>query len=411
MIRRQTRHSWIPIWVVAIGAALSALVIVLWSMPGIDVARLALVAGGTAAVGAVAATVLLRVVPRRSFAAQTTAAALTAVVPALLGVWAGGEAMVLPTPDIGALIVIMVAAGTVAVATAVILGHRVGIASDDLVGAARRIGDGAANIDGMRVPAPEELARLYRELSLASERLSTARARERLLDASRRELVAWVSHDLRTPLAGIRALAEALEDRVADDPETVARYHTALRVEADRLNGLVDDLFELSRTQAGVLRLEFERVSWGDLVSDAIASATPIAEAKGVRLHGHLSSTAVEVEASASEVLRALRNILENAIRHTPTDGTVTVRAGTERDRAVVTVIDTGGGIPEHDLPRIFDVAFRGDPARTPGEGAGLGLAIARGLVEAHCGDITVANHNGGARFTVCLPLSESGKD
>jgi signal transduction histidine kinase len=151
-------------------------------------------------------------------------------------------------------------------------------------------------------------------------------------------------------------------------------------------------------------------VSLGDLVSDALAGASPIAAAKGVHLEGRLDGPPAELEVSTSEVLRALRNILENAIRHTPSDGSVTVEAGSDHVGAYVSVIDTGGGIPERDLPRVFEVAFRGDAARTPGgSGAGLGLAIARGFVEAHQGDITVRNENGGCRFTVRLPLARRG--
>ena len=168
----------------------------------------------------------------------------------------------------------------------------------------------------------------------------------------------------------------------------------------------MDDLFELSRAQAGVVQLQLERVSLGDLVSDALAGASPVAAAKGVRLEGRLDGPPAELEVSMSEVMRALRNILENAIRHTPSDGSVTVEAGSDDAGAYVSVVDTGGGIPERDLPRVFEVAFRGDAARTPGgAGAGLGLAIARGLAEADRGDITVRNENGGCRFTVHLPL------
>jgi signal transduction histidine kinase len=253
--------------------------------------------------------------------------------------------------------------------------------------------------------ASTELARVARELEHTSLRLEEARKRERALEGSRRELVAWVSHDLRTPLAGIRAMAEALEDGVVDDPETVARYHNAIRIEADRLSALVEDLFELSRTQAGALRLHLERVSLGDLVTDLMAGSAPLAEAKGVHLERRVAASPPELAVSTPEMLRALRNIIENAIRHTPSDGTVVVEAGREVNRAYVSVVDDGGGIPEGELERVFDVAFRGDQARTPGAGAGLGLAIARGLVEAHQGDISVRNENGGCRFTVRLPL------
>src|SRR6266540_497628 len=387
------------------GAALAVVVARAVSMSATDVIELAGVAGGTAVVGALGGAIALRVVRHRSFSIQVAVASLASLASVVLGVWAGARLMFVTEHDLGALSVVLIAAATVAACGAVLVGGRVGRASDALVEVARRLGDGAGDIGVAPDVLPDELARLHDELGRSSQRLEESRRRERALDASRRELIAWVSHDLRTPLAGIRALAEALEDEVADDAETIARYHTALRVEADRLSGLVDDHFELSRAQAGALRLDLERVSLGDLVSDAIASAGPVAATKGVRLEGRLVGAPPEVLASAPEVLRALRNILENAIRHTPSDGMVTVEAGATGERAYVTVADTGGGIPERDLPRIFEVAFRGDAARAPGDGAGLGLAIARGLVEAHQGEITVRNERGGAHFTVQLPL------
>jgi signal transduction histidine kinase len=372
--------------------------------------ELVLLAAGTAAVAAIAGALVLRALRRRSLGAQAAAVAVAAVVGVGVGAWFGARAMFLSEHDLWALGVMLVASGSVGVVTALVLGRRVGAASNALVDVARRIGDGDIRHSVPDPGTPQELARLHHELELTSRRLDQARAREQMLDASRRELVAWVSHDLRTPLAGIRANVEALEDGVVEDPDTVARYYATLRREADRLAELVDDLFELSRAQSGVLELHMERVSLGDLVSDALAGASPVAAAKGVHLEGRLDGPPAELEVSASEVLRALRNILENAIRHTPSDGTVTVEAGRDDAGAFVSVVDTGGGIPEKDLPRIFEVAFRGDAARTPGDaGAGLGLAIARRFVEAHRGDITVRNENGGCRFTVHLPLPSRG--
>jgi signal transduction histidine kinase len=374
------------------------------SMPSTDLVELVLLAGGTAIAGGCVAVIVVRMARGRSFAAQVALVSAAALVPVVVGVWVATRSMLLSDETFGALLVVLSVASTVGLVTAMVLGRRLGRASDALVSATRRLGDGDIFGDAM-VGATEELDELHRELSVTARRLDEARRRERALEQSRRELVAWVSHDLRTPLAGIKALAEALEDGVVDDPATIDRYHHALGVEVDRLSGLVDDLFELSRAQAGVLRLELERVSLGDLVSDALAAATPVASAKGVHLEGRLAGEPLELEASSPEVLRALRNILENAIRHTPADGTVLVEVGVERGRAFVSVVDDGGGISEADLPRVFDVAFRGDAARTPGDGAGLGLAIARGLVEAHHGEVTVENQNGGACFTVRLPV------
>jgi signal transduction histidine kinase len=369
--------------------------------------ELVAIAGASAAVASGVGALLLRALRRRRVAVQAVAVALSAIGAVAVGVRVAAHRMLVSDDDVAVLDVSLLSAGVVAVTGALLVGRRIGRAEASLVAMARGV--------GTRTPAPappdapRELARLARELDDSATRLHEARAREQALDRSRRELVAWVSHDLRTPLAGIRAIAEALEDGVVRDAETTRRYHRTLREEADHLAALVDDLFELSRAQAGVIQLELERISLGDLVSDAIAGVTPVAAAKGVRVVGRLDASPLELTASAPEMLRVLRNILENAVRHTPADGTVVVEAGRTSGRAYVSVVDAGGGIPDDDIPRIFDVAFRGDRARSTRDGAGLGLAIARSLVEAHHGDLTVRNERGGARFTVELPLEGVG--
>ncbi|EEP72267.1 histidine kinase [Micromonospora sp. ATCC 39149] len=237
-----------------------------------------------------------------------------------------------------------------------------------------------------------------------------ARDRERRLEAGRRELVAWVSHDLRTPLAGLRAMAEALEDRVIDDPATIDDYHRRIRVETDRMTQLVDDLFELSRISAGALRLVPTTVPLRDIVSDAIAGVGPLAASRRIRLVAADSGWPL-VRAGERELARVVSNLLINSVRYTPEDGTVHIAAGHERDDVWLVVSDTCGGIPEEDLDRVFDVAFRGERARTPGAagsggGGGLGLAIVRGLVEAHGGRVDVRNTSRGCQFEVRLPAA-----
>ncbi len=236
-----------------------------------------------------------------------------------------------------------------------------------------------------------------------------ARARERQLEAGRRDLIAWVSHDLRTPLAGLRAMAEALEDGVVTDPETVADYHRRMRVQTDRMAGLVDDLFELSRINAGALRLTLADVSLGDVISDAVAAIGPLAAARRIRLVAGDSGWPV-VRASEPELSRVVANLLRNAVRYTPSEGTITITGGRDGDEGWFAVSDSCGGIPPTDLDRVFDVAFRGEAARTPesnadAPGGGLGLAIVRGLVEAQRGAVAVANVGAGCRFQVRLPV------
>ncbi len=360
-------------------------------------ASLAVLAGGT---------LLLRAVRRRSLSLQITVVALTALGAVMAGAVATAQAMFLSSHDLGVLMVVLAVAGAVGVAGALLLGRRVAASSRALSEVTRQIGAGRPPERAARM-ATVELDRLAGDLITMERQLVEAQRRERALEAARRELVAWVSHDLRTPLAGIRAMAEALEDGIVADEVGTARYHRMIREETDRLAGLVDDLFELSRIHAGALQLHLERVSLADLVADALAGADPVATAKGVRLHGHVHEPVPALQASPPEVLRVLRNLLHNAIRHTPADGTITVEGGVgEDDRVYVAVSDSCGGIPESDIDRVFEVAFRGEAARTPdGDGGGgLGLAIARGIVEAHDGRISVRNDGPGCRFLVELP-------
>ncbi len=397
--------------VLVVGFAATAIVAGWTAMSGSDAAQLAGIGAGVAGVAILVAAPLLRGLRRCSLAIQVGVLALVVVGAVGLGVFIAADAMFISNHDLGAIQVILLAAATVGVAGAVVLGAQVAASTASLVEVTRGIGASASAVatpesgaEVRRNDGPPELVRLARELDEMQVRLDAARRRERAVEESRRELVAWVSHDLRTPLAALRAMAEALEDGIVSDAESVDRYHRSMREETDRLAALVDDLFELSRTQAGALRLHLERVSLEDLVSEAIAGVAPVAEAKGVRVVGRLDGRPPEIVVSAPELLRALRNVLENAIRHTPADGSVMVEAGAvDPDAAYVSVVDAGGGVPEADLERIFDVAYQSDPARTAG-GAGLGLAIARGFVEAHRGHITVCNENGGARFTVHLP-------
>jgi len=363
----------------------------------------AIAAGAALSVG-LPGLLLLRWARRRSLAVLMSVGVLTGAVSLAAGVVASSLAMFTAAHDIEVILPVFAVAALVAVAGGLLVARWVGGAGRQLV-AALDSGDRTA---AANLPGPAEMQRLVAQLLAERDRLASSRSREQALEGSRRELVAWVSHDLRTPLAGLRAMAEALEDGVVSDPETVQRYHALMRREVDRLSGLVDDLFELSRIHAGAVRTAVSRISAGDLVSDALASADPLARGKRVHLSGIGAEALPPVEVSVPEVGRALRNLLSNAIRHTPSDGSVVVAGRCDDESVFLAVHDSCGGIPEEDLPRVFDVAFRGQVARTPNdhEGAGLGLAIARGIVEAHHGEISVANDGAGCRFVIRLPLA-----
>jgi signal transduction histidine kinase len=354
--------------VLAGGVVTAAVAAALFGMPARDASVLVAISFGVAL--ATYAAGRAAVVRSRS----PVVVGLIPVVSVALGALVAARAMFVSSHDLAALVVVVVGAGTAGVLGGLALGA---------------------------------------ELQRSRRRVAAMAERERALERSRRELVAWVSHDLRTPIAGIRAMVEALDDGVVVEDDDVRRYHHQLTVEADRLARLVDDLFELSRIEADALQLTVEEVLLGELVSDAVASVAAVAEAKGVALGGRVDGVTTgagpSVAGSAPELSRVVRNLLDNAVRHTPAGGAVEVAVRGGDGWAEVSVRDGCGGIPDDDLDRVFDLAYRGDAARTPGvggapTGAGLGLAIARGLVGAHHGDIAVANENGGCRFTVRLP-------
>ena len=359
---------------------------------------------------ALAATVIgiltLRFLPGRSIAAMLTVISGVTVATALGGVSVIAIKMLGTAADRQVMLELMIIAGIAGFAVALLVGRRLTKASRMLLTSVQKVGD-----SGLYIPPtgalPAELAGLSDGLAAAHERLARSRSRERALEASRRELVAWVSHDLRTPLAGLRAMAEALEDQVVVDPRTVSTYHTQIRRETDRLSAMIDDLFELSRIHAGALRLTRRLVGLEDLVAEVLASAEPVARAKGVRLAGS-AVRGMPIYVDSAEFGRALRNLVINAIRHTPSDGTVEVLGDVQEGMARFSVSDACGGIPPGDLPRVFDVAFRGEAARTPAPqgGAGLGLSIAKGIVEAHAGQIAVRNAGPGCQFVIRLPLA-----
>ncbi|MGW0737001.1 sensor histidine kinase [Streptomyces sp. NPDC002851] len=357
---------------------------------------------GAAAAGLLGALVLRRL-RGRSLVVSLTVVVAVAVVAMLAGTLAVAWEMFLSPHDLTVVTIVVAMAAVVSLATALLLGRWVVARSRDLTAAARTFGE-AGSFAPPSEPVTAELAELTRELAATSAKLAASRERERALETSRRELVAWISHDLRTPLAGLRAMAEALEDGVAAEPE---RYLRQIRTEVERLNSMVGDLFELSRIHAGALELSRSRISVYDLVGDALAGVDPLAREHGVRLVGGAVEP-VPVEVDGKEMSRVLGNLLINAIRRTPPDGTVAVDARHAGNSVVLSVTDGCGGIPEEDLPRVFDTGWRGTHARTPPAGAGLGLAIVRGIVEAHQGRAHVHNVAGGCCFEVTLPMARA---
>ncbi|HSZ40658.1 MAG TPA: HAMP domain-containing sensor histidine kinase [Trebonia sp.] len=359
-------------------------------------------AGCTGAVGCigVGALWLLRRASLRLLLQVSSAIGVLAVVAGTLGT---ANAMFISHHDLGVVCMVCLVAGLVAVGFSWLLGRQVEQSSLALRRATRSLGQAGGEFSAPVGPMAAELAALSRELDATAAKLRESRDRERRMEQSRRRLIAWVSHDLRTPLAGLRAMAESLEDGIATD---TGRYHRQMRAEVTRLSAMVDDLFELSRIESGTLTLSPDEVEVGDLVSDAVAGMEAVARERSVRLTGEADGPLV-IQADPRKLSRALSNLLANAVRHTPAGGRVHVAATAAGDGVVMTVSDGCGGIPDDDLARVFDPSWRGTAARTPGadSGAGLGLAIVRGIVEAHQGQVSVVNAGHGCRFEMRLPL------
>jgi len=406
-MRRLANRRAGSLLILAVALAAATALAVAFDFPPRDIAVLVATAAVASALAGVVGGLVLRRLRGRGARVQTMTVALSSVLVAATGVVTAALAMFISYHDLVLLFVVLIVASGVAFGAAWQLGDDIGAGAEQVGAYARTMVDRDGRIGAEGVPAvtgPGELATLAKELADVSRRLEESQRRERALESSRRELIAWVSHDLRAPLATIRAMAEALDDGVVDDDAAVKRYHAQIRTDAERLSALVDDLFELSRINSGSLRLGREQVDLRDAVADTLAGASAAADLKGVTVIERLTALP-DAEVSARECCRALHNLFDNAIRHTPAGGTILIEAAAAPGAAVLSIQDQCGGIPDADLPRVFDIAFRGDEARRRDErGGGLGLAISRGLIEAHAGTVTVANTAGGCRFTISLP-------
>lgn len=372
------------------------------------------------AVAALVGGLALRLVQRRSLAVSLLLASLVPVLGVSLAVLLNVRQMFISDHDSRVTLVAVLSSAVLSALLSVLLGRRFARESRALGAQLRTLGsaydEGSFGPGGDPPPttdpapdqlarrAPAEIAELADQLVRTRARLDESRRREQELEAARRELVAFMSHDLRTPLAGLRALAEGLEDGVIDDPKpALARMRTTV----ERMTGLVDDLFELSRLSSGELSRRLMSVSITELVDEVAALVDDHARSREVRVDVDTpEDDRLVVLGDSDELSRALTNLVANAVRHTPRGGTVRLIAYRGPDRRVrAAVVDECGGIAEADLPRLFEVGWRGAADRTPDDGgAGLGLAIARGVVEAHEGTIDVANVPGGCRFELSLP-------
>jgi signal transduction histidine kinase len=328
------------------------------------------------------------------------------LVVALVNVVSTSALMFLSPHDLGLLLLLLAFAGVISLAFAWVVAGALTAQIQELSGAATRLASGDLTTRVGQHGA-DEIGQLAAAFDNMAERLEQAFARERALETSRRELITAVSHDLRTPLATTRAMVEALADQVVTDPQDVQRYLKLILQETQHLSRLIDDLFELSQIDSGALRLDCVALDLSELASETLAAYQVPAAERRIRLEECGTEPAL-VQADPERLQRVLRNLLDNALRHTPAGGLVRACTAVEESSVLLSVDDTGPGLPAEDLERIFDRFYRAEPSRQrESGGAGLGLAIARGLVRAHHGRIWAEPSSlGGVSVRISLPAA-----
>jgi signal transduction histidine kinase len=338
-----------------------------------------------------------------SLSRQFALAVALVVAPVLLALLVVASLMVVSGRDAALLAAIVAAAGALAVLAAKLLADGILRDVDAIRDGLNAVGDGERDVH-IETGAADELAELAASANAMIARLRTEETARDQSDRARRNLVAAVSHDLRTPMTSLRLLAEAVEDEIVDG-DLRRSYLERMRVHIDALGGLIDDLFELSRLEAGDISWSLERVRLDDLVAETVEAMRLEAETKGVAVSADVPATVGPARANPEKLQRVLFNLIQNAIRHTPADGSVVVRAEPVEAGIEIEVADTGDGIAAGERERVFTAFYRGgaDAART-GSGAGLGLAVSRAIVEAHGGRIWLADAAEGTRVRFSLP-------
>jgi len=320
-------------------------------------------------------------------------------------VWFSAQLMFASQHDLLLAIVLLVFASGMAM----VLGYFLSSTVVDRIHLLKDAAENLANGDlKTRVPVNgrDEVAALAITFNQMAEKLQVADNKQRELESLRRDLIAWVSHDLQTPLTSMRAILEALSDGIVEDPETVKRYLNTAQRDVRSLSALIDDLFQMAQLDAGGFPLHPANASLSDLISDTLESFTELAKQQDVTLEGNVELDVDPVMMDTQAIGRVLNNLIGNALRHTTSHGRVSVWVRRTNQGVDVTVSDTGEGIRAEDLPHIFESFYRGEKSRNRNTGgAGLGLAIARGIVNAHAGDIKVESQIGkGTQFTFHLP-------
>lgn len=333
------------------------------------------------------------------------------VLLTLLNIWVTAQLMFLSEHDLALTVSLLVFAGLTAIIFGIYIAGTITARIMHLSDAAQLIAAGKLNTR-LTVSGSDELAEFAHTFNWMAENLEMADDEKQRVEKARRNLIAWVSHDLRTPLTSMQAMLEAIQDEIVTDPTTIHDYVGRSLSEVTNLSHLIDDLFELSKLDTGHMDAKFIAASITDLISDVVSNLMAKAERKQIKLHGDIESSIPPIIMATDKIQRVLYNLIDNAVQYTPINGQITIKAYTKGNFVHIDINNTGKAIAAHHLPMIFNHFYRIEESRTQTmdgqRSTGLGLAIAKAIIEMHGGKIGVTSTaEQGTTFNFTLPLPE----
>ncbi len=336
---------------------------------------------------------------------------ITTVILVFVNVWSTAQLMFISNHDLILTTALLIFGGLTAFVFGWFIAGSIAMKIQRISDAIEKLakGDLSVHVD---VSGSDEISKLGKMLNWTVNSLAEIEDEKQRTEALRRDLIAWISHDLRTPLTAVQASLEAIADDVVTEPPMVKEYvHNSL-TELGNLKLLIDDLFAVAQIDAGHISLNFMKTSLNDLISDTVSSLSAHARRRQIEIHGEIQSNMPPIDMAPDKIQRVMHNLIDNAIRHTPANGNITISAKQAKDKVQVEVHNTGESIPSEHLPYLFEKFYRGEQARQRDldghRGAGLGLAIAQGFVEAHHGKIWVeSDDQHGTCFSFTIPISQ----
>jgi signal transduction histidine kinase len=411
-----SRRSPLSLILLALGTWLLAAglpALLLLQVPGRPIEQLALSLSGTGVMTLITAYIFYRLGVLAWFGSVRWALLITGVstsVQILLNVWLLAQTMFVDRQYLDVTGVILIYAGLTSLSLGFFVSRGITERVRKIGGAAQQVAEGDLAVR-LSINGNDEIAQLAASFNRMAAVLQQSAADQEKLEKNRRDLIAWVSHDLRTPLAALRAMIEALADGVVRDEEEVFRYFDQSLREIRHLSHLIDDLFDLAQMDLGHIALRKEPTDLNALIQESLSNLTASASLKHITLQANLPEELDPITAASDKLQRVLYNLIANAIAYSPEGSKVTVQAKRQPDSVAVDIINTGVTLAPDVLARVFDRFYRGDAARAQGQdkarGAGLGLAIAKGFIEAHGGTIKATSGNNETRFSFNLPQEQ----